>query len=434
MTTLVYDIETDGLLDTVSNLWLIVIGDPATGEVIAYSDVDDQLQPISQAMERLTAADILVGHNVIGYDVPALGKLGHRLSWRKHVDTVLLSRMADPTRRSHSLADWGERLGFPKGDFKEFDRYSQEMLEYALQDVRVNLKIWEKLQPVYDSQTSAYWTEAAFYAGMSAQMQDGFPFDVQAALEIRSVLLDEAEQVTDRMQEVFPPRWVADGEHVPKRTVNYKDPMRASTEAGCAYTKVKLEVFNPGSRSQIASRFIAKYNWKPSVYTNGGSPEISEKILKDLPFAEASEFLSYLTAQKKLSQVDGFLKAEKQGRIHGYINTIGTVTHRCTHRSPNVAQVDKDHRIRSLFTPDPGWTMVGCDASGLELRMLAHYLSRWDGGAFGNSVINGSSKDGTDVHTRNQKIAGLKARDSAKTMIYALNDWGFTGRPVSKTV
>lgn len=407
--TLVFDIETDDLLPSLSKLWLIVIGDPATGEVVAYSDHDDDLPPISQAVERLQGADRLVGHNVLNFDVPALNKLGViDIDPRKCIDTMILSRLENPSKDGgHSLGKWGEHLGFPKGDFKEFSRYSKTMLEYALQDVRLNIRVWEKLKYLLEFCPRAVEVEHVFGWCMSLQMRNGFCFDRPTAEILKADLIQEKMDIERKLQDIFPP--------IVHERISEKTGKRL---------KDKVEVFNPGSRPQIAKRLKDKYNWKPRSFTPGGSPKIDETTLGALPYPEAKAMVEYLTITKKLSQVEGWLTSERDGRIYGYINTIGANTHRCTHLDPNVAQVDKDRRMRSLFKASTGMTLVGCDAEGLELRMLGHYLARWDGGAFSHAVVEGRKEDGTDAHTLNQKAVGLHLRDSAKTFIYALNIQG----------
>lgn len=433
MTTLVFDIETDGLLreerdaktkavmPEMTRLWLLIIGDPATGKVAAYSDVDPALPSVSKGYERLLGADRIVGHNILNFDIPALERLGMPLDPRKAIDTMVLSRLREPSRLGgHSLAVLGEALGYRKGSFKDFGRYSQEMLEYAIQDVVVNIAIWEDLRGLLDECPQAVEVEHVFGWCMSLQMRHGFNFDVAGAAQLLGTLEQEKDDLERELHDIFPPRWVFEELKTPARTVTFKDPTRGSVVEGASYTKVKYEVFNPGSRAQIADRLVQKYGWKPKKFTSTGLPQIDEKILASLPYPEARAMVSYFDAQKKLGQVKGWLEAERDGRVYGYINTIGANTHRCTHRAPNVAQADKDKRMRSLWRASPGQVMVGVDAAGLELRMLGHYLARWDGGAFSRAVVEGRSEDGTDAHSMNQRAAGLYSRDSAKTMIYAL--------------
>lgn len=415
MRTLVYDIETNGLLrrqldakgnvlPEMNTLWLVIIGDPATGEVVAYSDHDSDLPSLSQGYERLLGADRLVGHNVLNFDVPALERFGYPLDYTKNIDTMILSRLEEPSKQGgHSLAKWGEALNYPKGDFKDFGRYSKEMLEYALQDVRLNIEVWNKLQYLLEECPRAVEVEHVFGWCMSLQMRNGFSFDLDKAYELHAEFNAKVIEIENELGEIFPP--IVHERYSEKTGKRLKD---------------EVEVFNPGSRQQIANRLIAKYGWKPRSRTPSGAVKIDEKVLSGLRYPEAKVLVEYLTVQKKRSMLEGWLKAVDGGRIYGYINTIGANTHRCTHRDPNVAQVDKDARMRSCFKASEGMTLVGADAEGLELRMLGHYLARWDNGAFSKAVVEGTKEDGTDAHTLNQKAVGLHSRDSAKTFIYAL--------------
>jgi DNA polymerase I-like protein with 3'-5' exonuclease and polymerase domains len=173
----------------------------------------------------------------------------------------------------------------------------------------------------------------------------------------------------------------------------------------------------------IAERLIEKYQWEPSEFTATGEPTINDEVLQSLPWPEAQMLREYLELSKIIGMLAegkaGWLKlVTKEGRIHGSVITNGAVTGRCTHNSPNLAQIprkgDLGHKCRGLFKAPDGWVMVGADASGLELRMFGHYLARYDGGKYIEVILNG------DIHTHNQEAAGLPTRDDAKTFCYAL--------------
>jgi DNA polymerase I-like protein with 3'-5' exonuclease and polymerase domains len=187
--------------------------------------------------------------------------------------------------------------------------------------------------------------------------------------------------------------------------------------------RVKKIPFNPGSRKQIADAFKEKYGWSPKEFTPEGRPKLNEEVLSKLSFPEAKLMVKYLTVSKRLGQVadgnESWLKAEVDGRIYGGVNPCGAVTSRCTHSRPNMAQVPRVGALwgkdcRSLFIAPEGCLLVGVDASGLELRCLAHYTYPFDDGGYTKEILEG------DIHTANQKAAGLKNRDDAKTLIYAV--------------
>ena len=135
----------------------------------------------------------------------------------------------------------------------------------------------------------------------------------------------------------------------------------------------------------------------------------------------ASLIRDYLLYQKRIAQITSWLEScEDDGRVHGKVISNGAVTGRVTHSNPNMAQIPNAGSVygvecRECWTVEEGNVLVGVDASGLELRMLAHYMKDKN---YVKTVCEGSSKDGTDVHTINQKAAGLPSRDMAKTFIY----------------
>lgn len=185
--------------------------------------------------------------------------------------------------------------------------------------------------------------------------------------------------------------------------------------------KDEVVTFNPGSRKQIGEK-LQELGWKPKKFTETGQPIVDEVVLMDVDISEAKVIAEYLLLQKRIAQVESWLEAMgSDGRVHGKVITNGAVTGRMTHSKPNMAQIPNAGSLygpecRQCWTVDDGNVLVGCDASGLELRMLAHYMKDED---YVRTVTEGSSKDGTDVHTVNQRAAGLATRDNAKTFIYA---------------
>ena len=375
---------------------------------------------------------------------------------------------------SHSLKAWGYRLGFHKGTFGDTDDWSTctpEMVEYNEQDVRVTAKLYETLVAKFDLEEwgKALDIEQRFYALISKQERHGFRFDVAKAEALEAELRIRRAELEDGLYELFEPWWVSLGVHAHKRTQksftetpeggvtrNVAVPtgdtyvhtfkngrqqirqVRSSVEQtgfftqqteGDLFTKVELRVFNPSSRQHIADRLQKLYGWQPTEFTEGGQPKIDDEILSSLPYPPAQALAEYFMLDKRLGQLaDGkqaWLKQAKEGRVHGRVNTLGAVTGRCTHSNPNVAQVPSIENAkgpvpfgaacRDLWVPDRGHVLVGCDASGLELRCLAHFMR--DGGRYAKIVLEGKKEDGTDIHTQNQQAAGLPTRANAKTFI-----------------
>ena len=241
-------------------------------------------------------------------------------------------------------------------------------------------------------------------------------------------LMITRQKLHQEFQEMFPPKkevlkshWYTNGmgDNFPTKKsmieVGYKPNQIFKGDP-----KQKEIPFNPNSRDQICEHLM-KRGWKPKAY-EGKCPAINEGVLKEIGTPEALKLCEYLLLTKRLGQIaegnQAWLKLEKNGVLHGRVNTNGTVSGRCSHHNPNVAQVPAvrapyGKECRSLFTAPKGNVLVGCDASGLELRCLAHYLSTWDNGEYGKLILEG------DIHTHNQKAAGLETRDQAKSFIYS---------------
>ena len=434
MKHLVFDVETDGLVST--KIWCICAVDVNTNEEYAFGP--DQLQ---EGYKLLESADKLIGHNIIGFDIPVVEKFGKvKLRDKIIVDTLVLSRLFNPIREgNHGLERWGYELGSPKIDFEEYDRFSNEMLEYCMQDVRLNRLVFDALKKESKGFTKqSVDLEMETYKIISAQREHGFLLDMDAATSLLSELNIKMADVVAQVQERFQPRketlWL-----YPKYTKDGKLSKSATTNLGKntrlsqfeysqmqAVTKKDSVVkvarsiitdFNLGSRKQIGE-YLIEFGWKPKAFTPTGQPQVDEKILSKVDnIPEAKLIADYLMYQKRVAQVESWIKkADPDNRVRGYVNSNGTITGRMTHKDPNLAQVPstaspygKD--CRACWTVPRGSKLVGIDASGLELRMLAHYMNDED---YTNEVING------DIHTTNQKLAGIESRNKAKTFIYAL--------------
>ena len=241
---------------------------------------------------------------------------------------------------------------------------------------------------------------------LTEQELHGWTFDEPAARELESTLRRELEGLTQLLRNRYP--YVRDREFTPKRpnrTTGYV--------AGAALTKLKE--FSPTSRDHIAWVMENLHGWKPDKTTANGKTAIDETVLKDIGTEEALQFFRCLELTKQLGMLsegnNAWLKLVKDNRIHHHCS-VATNTHRCAHRKPNLAQVPSDPEFRKLFTATPGMVMVGADLAGIELRMLAHYLARYDGGRYGDILLNG------DIHQENANKIGI-SRQLTKTVTYA---------------
>jgi len=418
---LVFDIETDGLLPDVTKAHCIVLKDIDTNEIIKPK--------LKKAMQLLSEADEIIGHNIIKYDIPVLQKLYGFYTEAKIFDTIVAARLMYPDIKDrdfrkkdfpknmigrHSLEAWGHRIGNYKShivtDWKEF---TQEMLDYCVQDVEVTATLYNIL--TQSKQPEALELEHKVAQIIFRQEQHGFSFDRTAAEKLFSKLNTRRLELEEELQNIFPPI-VEKTKFIPK--VNNKS---RGYIKGQEIIKEKTVPFNPSSRMHIAQRLKEKYNWQPEEFTPDGKPKVDETVLEKLEYSEAKILSEHFLIEKRIAQLavgaQAWLKQEKDGRIHGNCNTNSTVTGRASHTHPNLGQVPSvikpfGKECRQLFRASPGYKLVGIDISGLEVRMLAHYLAKYDNGDYADVVING------DIHTKTQELAGLDTRDIAKRFYY----------------
>ena len=418
MRTLILDLESDGLLDSVTKVHLLVCKDADTGEYHIAKNGE-----VKYLLEKIQG-DHIVGHNLLGFDLEVLRKL---YNWyipiEQVTDTLILSRLMFPDMRerdfskkkidaklhgSHSLKAWGERFDFEKGNYGEqkgaWESYSPEMEEYCIRDVDLTEKLWKSIN--VKGQERAVELEHKIASICYDQERFGFPFDTAKAVKLYGALVDRREALHHELRSAFG-SWVVD-----------EGPRKKGL-----YHKITIVDFNPNSRQHIAKRLKELRGWEPKVFTATGEAKVDEGVLNSLNYPEARLMSEFLMLQKRIGQLaegsQAWLKLEKNGRIHGRVNTMGASTSRCSHSHPNTAQVPSTKapygkQCRELFTTDPGFSLLGVDVSGLELRCLAHYMAHYDGGAYGKELLQG------DIHTANQKAAGLPSRDASKRFIYAL--------------
>lgn len=456
---LVFDIETDGLYENVKTLHCLCIYDTDNDKWYRYSNREVH-EGVSLLQRSLDSDITICGHNIINYDIPVLERLYPstfhvtREQRKQVIDTLVLSRllythMEDtdvplmnkgilPKKlyKSHSLKAWGYRLGELKGTYGEqenaWEEYSDEMLAYNEQDVRVTYLLYKRLAQ-NELPEVAVKLEHDIAWLMSKQEKNGFPFDVQKAeklhMELQARLGELEAQIISKVP-MYP-----DKVFIPKRdnkTLGYK--------AGVPVQKYKD--FNPNSRKMIEWLIRTYYKYTPD---NLDCYDIKDE---ETPIAECrlkidEETIKYMTEDVNTPEelkeilliIDEILLLKKRlgqladgnnawlsmvgvdGKIHGAVIPNGAVSGRATHNRPNVAQVPHvgspyGKECRELFNSGDWW-QVGIDACGLELRCLAHFMYPYDHGAYGDIILNG------DIHTYNQEMAGLETRNQAKTFIYA---------------
>ena len=434
---LIFDCETNGLLDELDRLHSLCALDIDTGVTYSASSNNGKIE---ETLKLIMTADLIVGHNVIGFDIPAIQKVypWFHIAETKVRDTLTLSyllcpnlsdldkgtkKQAWPSRPqvgklqgSHSLKAWGHRLGYHKLDYDGgWAEWSAEMQFYCEIDVEVTERLWKLFESLAPSEKSVELEHQVQWI-ISRQERYGVQFDTSAANSLVQSLMKRRAELEAELQDAFEP-WTLEELFIPK--VNN---VKRGYVKGEPFIKKTTVVFNPNSRVHIANRLIEVYGWKPKEKTEKGGWKIDETVLASLTYPPAKALSEIMLIQKRLGMVaegkQSWLGSAKKGRIHGRVKTNGAVTGRATHMNPNLAQVPKvgseyGKESRSCFTASQGRVLVGSDVSGLELRMLAHFMALFDQGAYGKIILEG------DIHTENMNAAGLTTRNQAKTFIYA---------------
>lgn len=447
--TFIFDMETDGFLRECTKIHCIALT-TLNGDTSLFAGDD-----IPMALEHLANAECIIGHNIIGFDIPVIQKLYPK--WRSEAlvrDTLVLSRLAYPNledldyraeripkkaRGSHSLKAWGYRLGTLKGDFNDEDTdwstYTLEMGEYCIQDTIVTLHLANRLDKL-DLTKRSIEIEHEFALNIHNMCEHGVGFDSQACGTLYGLLLMERGQTQTDVDKVAIPKilYMKTPQYYTDEATGDMYTLKGDAKAKIRKTLVagplrfKTIPFNPNSRPQIAEFLMDTYGWEPTEYTDPsdsypeGQVKISEEVLDALSYPMAATFSRYMMLTKRISQVaegkKAWLKTAVGDRIHGYVNPSGALSSRCTHSNPNTGQIPSVRKefgteCRRIFNVPAGYKMVGADMSGLELRCLAHFLHAWDEGEYTKEILSG------DIHAMNQWAAGLDTRDQAKTFIYA---------------
>tara|TARA_R110002167_G_scaffold10085_2_gene46466 strand:+ start:1474 stop:3327 length:1854 start_codon:yes stop_codon:yes gene_type:complete len=462
MKKLVLDIETNAIHDwenltDLKTIHCICLMDIATGTMHSYNSQTPG--SLETAMSVIGDADVVIGHNSIRFDWPALLKMDKEGFLSNNppfvADTQVMAKCVYPDLKnhdfkeqavatryagSHSLKCWGMRLGIHKdshGESEDWTTWSQEMQDYCEQDVRVTARLYEHLIKLAPSK-EAIMLEHQFAQEIHQQVRNGFPFDEAKAALLAAKLMTRRVDLSSELQALFEPTvvetkspigWSIEVEgktyealtKTALKTVLKDAGLKQSlaTNAERKGNKTKTTPFNPGSRDQIAARLM-KQGWKPAAY-EGKRPAINEAVLKDIGTPAALKLLEYLLVQKRLGALaegkNSWMTMVRNGRIHGNVDTLGAYSGRCSHSKPNLGQIPASRapygsECRELFKAPDNKVLVGADASGIELRVLAHYLSKWDKGDYAKTIVEG------DIHTANQEAAGLTTRDEAKKFIY----------------
>jgi DNA polymerase I-like protein with 3'-5' exonuclease and polymerase domains len=426
---LIFDVETNDFVSDATKVHCIVIKNIDTNKFYSY-----KYDEIEKALKLLSDADLLVGHNISKFDLLVIKKLYPDFKYKAKIfDTLLVSRLIWTNRKEedfrlkevptkligrHSLEAWGYRLGLRKGDFiktGDFSKWSQEMQNYCKLDVEVTAELYNLiLKQNYSPE--AIELEHNFAECIIRQEAHGFSFDVASAKKLYASLANRRLELEAILASAFPNWKKFVGTFRPKR-----DNKKKGYKVGVSIKRYKEQTFNPNSRDHISDRLMAR-GWKPKVFTPDGKPKVDETVLNSLPYKEAKILAEHFLIQKRISQLaegkQAWLKLERNNKIYGKVIENGAISGRCTHNSPNVANVPSNSvpfgtECRSLFIAPDDFSLVGCDVASLELSLLAHFLFPYDDGNFKKSLLEG------DIHSKNRETLGLALRSQAKTTIYA---------------
>ena len=441
---IVIDIECDDLRAT--KIWTCCCYDPDTDSFkIFHEDTK------TDCKEYLESQELIVGHNIIEFDLPVLKRLWDvQVSVKRVYDTVVMSRLADPKRASgHSLKEWGMKLGVYKDHFEDWSHWSQEMEDYCCQDCRVCYAIYKRLQMELsgfsklsqDLEHRSQWL-------LSKQHYNGFDFDMDGAVALKAQMMSEYFPLIQKLQEAFPPRKTLVGTYQARRKQNGELTAKSAeivqrdcvepTDTPDLYNVYEYKEFLIDSPQEIRER-MAPY-WHPVIWnkpTKDGkvTPKVCDENLEtvgdDAPEA-IKDIVKCKILKSRSTLVQSFIDAcWEDGRVHGDVISVGASSNRMAHRNPNTGNIPSSKSLygkecRALYIVPQGKKLVGCDASGIQLRALAHYVKDEE---LVKQILEG------DIHVHMAKIYGLlkpddvydetikemkKARSTGKTITYAI--------------
>ena len=461
---LVFDIETDGLDATL--IWCLVIQDVDTKRIFRFTDYDSKATSLTLGLNMLKNATCLIGHNIIGYDIPVIKKItGIDLFDKKLHDTWIMSQTLNYNRgHKHGLGSWGEKLGYPKFSYDDWSNYSQEMIDYCARDVSLNTKVYELLLKEFQDQST---TKPMIAHGLRAEhdasvfeakvRMKGWMFDVDNANKLLKVMEKELLDIESRIHPQLPEMtiWIDKAPKLAKYTkkgaftavtkrllteyLNGEEPDEMEWKPTQEFQRSYVTQVTLKNMEEI-KEWLYTIGWKPDDwnYKKVGyeyhrvSPKLTTTSLEVLG-SMGQDVDRYYTTKSRCAILRGWIETSKEGRLHGRMWVIGTPTFRARHEViTNLPSVEAawGTEMRSLFICEEGYRVVGADSAGNQMRALCHYIGD---DAFTKEVTSG------DIHTYNANILG-SSRGDAKRWLYAFLFGGggkklgsiLTGKPDDK--
>ena len=460
MSSYVFDIESDNLLNKCTRMWVLTACDIETNEVHVFEENDFGWK------ELFNKATKAIGHNILGYDVFVLKKLFNYEfpDTCELQDTLIFSQVLNYRRfesEGHSLKRWGQALEFPKSEFSDWTKCSQEMIDYCIQDTRLTVKVYQTLIAEYKKlavkapQLKHYIRSEHAAAKWSTEASlKGWPFDMKAAeglykkLEVemgkaytmlssklgtKTVAVDLKKGIVDTKK----PKWTLKGCY-DVHTANWFDIDPWSGYEGeerlveGEYCRIEFQPLSLDSVADVKV-FLFRNKWKPTEWNfklneeTGKKVKASPKITEDsLEFlgGDGILYLQFLTAKSRFGILKTWIEnTDESGMVHGDCMGIGTPSMRSRHSIiVNVPSADSawGKEMRSLFGCLPGWKLVGCDSAGNQARGLAHYLGD---PKYIDTLLNGDIHQyNADVLTKVLESIGeeyVVKRAQAKRILYA---------------
>lgn len=465
--TLILDCETSGLISPEGNLpasiWCICTEELETGETRDFI-LDEVYKDFPLYAKEF---DFFIAHNAVGFDIPVLtGKTDFSCKLSQVIDTKILSSLFNPDRpEGHSLKSWGERVGDFKGDYTDWTHYTEEMLKYCRQDVSVLRKTYFRLlqeKKAFNISNRSIRLEHLIALYIRDMGWNGFAVDLEKIDTLYEEVARKSKEHRELISQnfkplpkpirVITPRYKKDGT---LSVIGLKKLEARWPSVSGDFTLIEWIPFNIDSPKQIVQR-LNILGWKPTDKTKGHIKvvqeisrglrpkedlekfkeygwKVNEENLGTLPEdapKEAQLIADYLMLDSRRNLIDTqwFPNIREDGKIHGRCNPLGAGTNRMTHSGPNMANIpavklDKEENPLKGFEGKYGWdsrdcftvsdptkySLFGDDATGLELRILAHYMNNPE---FTKTLLEG------DIHKANQAAAGLKSKAEAKTFIY----------------
>lgn len=478
---IVIDIEANAL-ENPTKIWVIVCKDVDTGTRYVFRKPTEDKEQHEAFLNFANLVECWIGHNILSYDLPHLKTLlGLAWSVDQVVDTLVISKLVAYSRPGHSIAQYGEEFQLPKGDMKDFSKFTPEMEEYCGRDVAICERIYRKYKRIIDDPEwqPSIRLEQEFELVCSSLHSTGFGFNVDKANRLLVKVEKELAELDDKIKEQFPARLKLIREITPRETKHGTISLSSiplairKAEGGdlsayqpdAPFCFCSWSEFNPSSHKQLIE-VLTEAGWKPVdktkthieaerelqrlKYTRNRDSQvdartselynvltksekygwkINEENLSTLPTSAPSSAKSLAkrimleSRRRTLTEWLG-LVSQDDGRIHGKFYGIGAWTHRMAHQNPNTANIPTGAKLygdemRSLWcAPYRKRLLVGVDAEGIQLRIFAHYINDPE---FTESLVKGKKDDKTDPHSLNQRILGsvCKSRQHAKRFIFA---------------